>query len=643
MSRNRFIRQVGAHWAEYCLWILALLACVEMTWLSWARYDGYNAGVFDLGIMSQSVWSATHGRPLIFTAPGLPLSRLARHVELFYFVPALIYGLLPTPKTLLIFQAALYAAAAWSVYALARRRLNHRLAALACAVFYLFYPVAQTAVLFDFHGDTLAMPLLIFALEALDRRAWKSYGLWIALALSAKFYVAAPVMALGVALWLRGERRVGMWTALAGAGWGIVAFLAIRPLFATPEAAGLYTTPGGYVRHYFELGSALSSTLGVRLLVAVIVYAPALWLGWRSPLWLLLAGATAIPTLFSNGPGPSFDYRAHHYALAVPFLVMAVVYGAERVRRRQDLFLHFGVSLLLLLMFNGLFVDSPLNPRFYRPAPGRAEGLSPLQYGVTERDAFKDRWLAQHIPAQAAIAADTLLSPHLVNRVVLYQTRPPRESEVVQHLPELLPQLDGVVVDGLLDFAVGSQDRVSAGGVLYERETVRLLLRSPEFGLAQADDGLLWFARGAAGLEQQVEIVAVNELPPLLADWGGQVGLVQVELTALGDRRFRLVCEWVALTDLQDGPPLIAVSRLRGVAHSRILHLPSYALLPTTDWPVGSVVRERIEFVLPPDLLPGRYELVLSWHEATHLYAAETDARSRVGAEFEASLLDVQP
>ncbi len=38
-----------------------------------------------------------------------------------------------------------------------------------------FYPTALTSVLFDFHGDTLAMPLLLFALDALDQRAWGRY------------------------------------------------------------------------------------------------------------------------------------------------------------------------------------------------------------------------------------------------------------------------------------------------------------------------------------------------------------------------------------------------------------------------------------------------------------------------------------
>ncbi len=627
---------------EWILIGLIVLVWFEITWLSWARYNGYNASVFDLGIMSQSIWSATQGHPLLFTAPGIPLSRLARHVEVFYFVLAPLYALLPTPKTLLAFQAALYAVAAWPIYALAFRRLGSHLAAMVCAVLYLFYPVAQTAVLFDLHGDTLAMPLLILALEALERKAWTSYGLWIVLALSCKFYVAVPVTALGSILWLGGQRRVGLITALVGAAWGAVAFFVIRPWFTPAEASHLYATSSGYVQHYFEWNSLYGHSFGIRLLNALIVYMPALWLGWRVPKWLLLASVTAIPTLLSNGPGPSFDYRAHHYALAVPFLTLAIVYGAEQVRKKQALILHLGATLLILFMLNSLFVDSPLNIRFYNPQPGSPTGMSSLQYGVTQRDTFKDYWLTRYIPQQAAIAADALLSVHLVNRPILYQTRPPRPNEVVRSLPELLPELDGVVIDGLMDFAVGSGDTTTTGGVLYERETARLLLQSKEFGLARADDGLLWFARNTDGLAQHIEIIPITQRPLLLTDFDDKIGLTEVTLKPLGNNRFRLTCSWVALTNLRDHPPFIAISQLRGVAHSRVLHLPTWALLPTTDWPTDALIREEIEFVFDQGLM-GSYELVLSWHRATHLFAAETDWRSRVGDEFVIGTLNIQP
>ncbi|NJN53473.1 MAG: DUF2079 domain-containing protein [Anaerolineae bacterium] len=73
-----------------------------------------------------------------------------------------------------------------------------------------------------------------FAIDALDRGAWWAYGLWLVLTLSCKFYVAVPVAALGVVIWLQGQRRAGLLTALLAVVWGVVAFLVIRP-FLRPQ------------------------------------------------------------------------------------------------------------------------------------------------------------------------------------------------------------------------------------------------------------------------------------------------------------------------------------------------------------------------------------------------------------------------
>src|SRR5690606_33765619 len=144
-------------------------------------------------------------------------------------------------------------------------RLTSPAAALALAAIYLLFPVAQTAVLFEFHGDTLAMPLLLFALDALDRHAWRSYAFWLALALSCKFYVAVPVAVLGAILWLQGERRVGVATMLTAPLWGIVAFVGLRSLFAPPDVVDSTGTAGGYLRFYSGQLLSVSQTLPARL------------------------------------------------------------------------------------------------------------------------------------------------------------------------------------------------------------------------------------------------------------------------------------------------------------------------------------------------------------------------------------------
>jgi hypothetical protein len=64
-----------------------------------------------------------------------------------------------------------------------------------------------------------------------------------------------------------------------------------------------------------------------------------------------------------------------------------------------------------------------------------------------------------------------------------------------------------------------------------------------------------------------------------------------------------------------------------------MVHLPSYALQPTTTWRAGDVWEEQFDVELPADLRGGRYEWRVGWYDTSHPFASETDARSRFGDE----------
>ena len=325
------------------VWVVIFVLAVGnmLGWLSVARYEAYNAGMLDLGNMSQAIWSATQGRPLECTYGDGPLSRLALHVELIYFLFAPIYALFSSPVTLVVLQAGLFAAGGFPLYALAHRRLQHRWAARLIVLTYLLYPVAQTAVLFDFHGDTLAMPLLLFAFEALDRKAYKAYGLWLILSLSCKFYVAVPVIVFGLVLYATGQRRVGALTSWAAGAWFLVTVALIRPAFAPTGYVPPEATASGYLVHLFRAGAArclhdLMRSRRVSWSHSSSLRQPygwlaARWCGW-SP-----AAAVALPAVVASGLVSAADYTLHHYALAVPFLVLAGLEGADHLRRKRPL------------------------------------------------------------------------------------------------------------------------------------------------------------------------------------------------------------------------------------------------------------------------------------------------------------------
>lgn len=654
------------------LWVAVLTCGGMLTWLSIARYLGYNAGMIDLGNMAQAIWSATQGQPLVFTQWFGPFSRLSGSVELFYFLLAPAYALWPDPRLLLIIQAVLFVLGAFPTYRLAARATSSTFAARCVSLIYLFYPVAQTGVLFDFHGDTLAMPLLLFALDAYARRAWRSYALFVALVMSCKLYAAVPVAGIGLYAWLwGGHRRVGASTLIVAVLYGIVAFLVIRPLFDI-DALGAAGGSRRFLNHYFGELHLVWMTLPPRILNAIVVFGPALLVAWRGWRWLLPGLPIALGALISTAPGPAYAYNHHHYALVVPFIVMAVIDGTRQnrgapstehrapsppgdqspgdptpnpqppTRRRGRSWQgDLGLTVAIVLLFNMLLVDTPLNPLFWLGLPGR--GLDPAQYGFTARDVVKDTFLAAAVPPDAPLAASMYLAPHLANRETLYLVRYPADLGE-ERLPTILPAVNYVLTDALFDNRALLADGTLSGGITTELHEIRLLLQNPTFGLVAARDGLLLFQRNAIPgqvLAQQVMTQTLTTAPPVHTV-AGVFGLIESQIEPLDTRRFLARFAWRLVSpDALDGV-YVAVSRLEGVVGARIVHLPTYALYPTNRWQPGEIIRESYEVVLPAELAPGTYTWHTGWYNPAHSEAFATDARSRLGEEVVAGEVQIE-
>lgn len=639
-SNNAAHRTVPAHRrTDYVLWGAMVSIGALLAWLSIARYRGYNAGMLDLGNMAQAIASVQWGQPLVYTAASGPTSRLAFHVEWIYFLLAVPYMLWPDPRLLLIIQAVLFVLGALPVYWMTQRHTHSVFAARCLAVIYLFYPTAQTSVLFDLHGDTLAMPLLLFALDALDRRAWRSYGVFTILALSCKFYVALPVAVLGLLIWWRyDERRIGLITLIGGVMYGAVAFLVIRPLFTTAATSDVHRGLN-YITFYFGRLHEIVATWDQRLISAIIVFAPVALISWRGWDWLLPGMPVAVAVLLSTGPGGAYDFRYHHYAIVVPFILMAAIAGVTRMaeharstpfprKKGRSWQGDLGLTLGIVVICNVVFVDTPLNPLFWMNIPGY--GLDSSTYGRTARDQMKDQFLREAVPPDAAIAASVFLAPHLVNRETLYVVRYP-DDPGGRRLPTILPQVDYVLADALFDYRRVINNQL-AGGVTYEIREIALLLNDPDFALVTMRDGLLLFQRNPPPqsiLMQQVEVLDADRSTSSTKTTG-PITLVAAHIEPLGDHRWRATFDWRLTGNETLNKQYVAVSWLDGIEHSRMVHLPTYVLLPTTEWVPGRIIRETFDVQLPSTTETGEYAWNVAWYDPEHTEAYTTDERSQV-------------
>ena len=385
------------------------------------------------------------------------------------------------------------------------------------------------------------MPLLIFAIEALDREAWWAYAAWIVLALMCKFYVAFAVPSLAVSLFLLKRKKPAIATAALGLLW-LALTLFIHSQFGSGQVDSNATSRlARYIEFYFDDLALIASSLVPRALNIAIAFSPVLLLAIRSPHWLIPGRILAAPIVLSTGPGPVYLYRNHHYALIVPFLMAALVFGASKLAispsRRikldgtpwRSLEGKVILVLFLTLIFNVAFVQTPLSPSFYTWDYLGTRDI-PAQ-GITDRDQMITDWLSSKVPGEAPIASDVLLAPHLTNRSTLYSTFHTNRNTALsgEALENVIGEVDFFVIDLFSEF--------------FRPETLNGILQDKEFVLREARDGLLLFGRSAAGMEQVVSIKEPQQPIQLKTQFGEIVGLVDAQLVGSGEGKHRLTAE----------------------------------------------------------------------------------------------------
>ncbi|WP_414168861.1 DUF2079 domain-containing protein [Streptoverticillium reticulum] len=199
---------------------------VLYTALSLSRHVRMLTMSWDLGIFEQAIQGyARLGAPIAdLKGPGTNI--LGDHFSPVTALIAPFYRVFPTPVTLLVVQALLFALSTVPVTRLAAHLLG-RGRGLAIGVAYGLSWGVQRAVDFDFHEIAFAMPLLAFSLEAVVRRRWRTAVLWAAPLVLVKedLGVTAAVIGALVLIRLRGVRsdpRAAAW-ALGLVGFGLVA------------------------------------------------------------------------------------------------------------------------------------------------------------------------------------------------------------------------------------------------------------------------------------------------------------------------------------------------------------------------------------------------------------------------------------
>jgi uncharacterized membrane protein len=424
------------------VWLAAAAFASVFGTLAILRHRTFESGRFDLGNMTQAVWSTANGEMLSVTdVHGEQISRLGSHFDPMLALLAPLWLLWPSPELLLVVQAAAVAAGALPVFWLARAHLDSERPAAALAIAYLLYPPVQWLTVSDFHPVALACPLLLFAWWFLDERRLLPFAVCAAAALATKEHVGLTVAAMGLWYAIRYRApRTGAAVAFAAGSVALLAALVIVPHFAPAGASAFesrYDSPSLDGRDLSYL-AALLLPLGLLPLAAPLALLPAL-----PELGLNLLSTTTTQT----------SVKTHYAATAIPALLAATVYGVARVGERAG-------YVAALAALAGAVALGPVGRIGVEAGP---------------HDAAARRALAI-VPDGAPVSATNALGAHLSDRKRIFSFPVLREAE-------------WVAVDSTrLTFLDSLQPQRA-------RPALAALRRDPAWRLVFAEDGVLVFRR----------------------------------------------------------------------------------------------------------------------------------------------------
>ena len=419
------------------LWIAVGAFGAGMSSLAVLQQRAFETGRFDVGNLTQAVWSTANGRILEITdLQGDQISRLGAHFDPLIVVLAPLWWLWPSPDLLLVVQAVSVALGAVPVFLLARKHLGTDGAGLGFALVYLLYPPTQWLVVDDFHPVALATPLLLGAIWFLDQNRLVPFAICAGAACLTKEQVGLMVAMLG--LWhavAHGRRRAGAMIAIAGVVVAITAAAIIVPHYAPGGGSpfeGRYAAVGGSpagivktaVIHPLRLLQAATEQRDLSYLLDL------LWPLGGLTLLAPLVAASALPELALNllsGTRTQTSIHFHYTAAAIPGLIAGAVLGAARVQRRWPRASPaLGRGLVLLVLVAGV-VMGPLP--VWRHVPFGSE-LATRDHVVTSHDRAAARVL-EAVPAGAAVSATNTLGAHLSERRRIFSFPVLREARWV--------------------------------------------------------------------------------------------------------------------------------------------------------------------------------------------------------------------
>ena len=400
------------------LGLLVLAYVAVFGTLTWRQQSNFGTFGFDMGIYDQGIWLLSRFEAPFVTVRGL--NYFGHHVNLItvLFVP--FYWLGAGPHFLYLVETLAMAAGALPIWLLASDKFEDKWTALVPAGAFLLFPSLQWINWWHFHPDALIITPLLFAWWLASRQRWKWFTVAIVVAMLCKEDAALAVIMLGVVLALRGDRKMGIRTALAGVAYFLICTKLFIPLANHGKEAFYEELFPGLGNSMFEIAYNIvrhpsrvyrQAFEPDRMLYYRQLLLPVGLLPFAAPLVLLVAGPQTLVNVVS-GHQPTHDIRYHYSSIVIAVIFIATVEGMARLMRRGH-----GWRIVVVAL---LVTSSVISNREWSPSPIGRQYKSGIWASAQPKHAAINQAMKLVRPSDG-VTATYYLVPHLTHRKHIYE------------------------------------------------------------------------------------------------------------------------------------------------------------------------------------------------------------------------------
>ncbi len=446
-------------WPLATLVVAMLIYVIGFTAMNWQLYHGLLLPHGDSAMYEEHLWNLLHGKGFrSYLDQGL---FLGEHIQVIHVALVPVYLAWPSHLTLELCESVALAAGALPVFWMARRHTGSAWCGVALGVAYLcYFPMQFLDIAIDlktFRPMSLGVPVLLFALDQLERGRYGTMWLLFAVTLSAKEDFAIVFGPLGVWLALYHNRsrsqpslaeaatdtpgsasRVQFNSAgrpfVAWTGWllaaGSVAYVIVLMKFVLPWFRDGHEIH--YVSYFSEFGNSAGEIITNMLLnpgmlfsrligahsmwYALAILAPVGFVALASPgrvaVCLPLFGLLCLNQLTRDQPTPWH----HFHAPLVPIVFWAAAAGCGRLVHGNIRWQFSATTIALWVCLCSIgtgfvFGTSPMSRRFWDD--GSSFHWAKLYVPGERARAFAE--IEAQIPIDARVASTDFVHPRFTH------------------------------------------------------------------------------------------------------------------------------------------------------------------------------------------------------------------------------------